>query len=102
MALKIDLDLTPKTMRRKISRVFELAAPKILAIEKNWNPARGTPVFTIRGKYASRGWTEWTQGFQFGAALLQYGGHGRETVPRPWPRAHRKLMATPCLACWCS
>jgi hypothetical protein len=29
-------------------------------------------VFTVAGRYTSRGWTEWTQGFQFGSALLQF------------------------------
>ena len=32
----------------------------------------GSPVFTVNGKYSTRGWTEWTQGFQFGSAILQY------------------------------
>src|SRR5258708_12847409 len=31
-----------------------------------------SPVFTVAGKYTSRGWTEWTQGFQFGSAILQF------------------------------
>lgn len=29
-----------------------------------------TPVFTVNGTYVPQGWTEWTQGFQFGLALL--------------------------------
>jgi len=29
-------------------------------------------VYTSGGKYTSRGWTEWTQGFQFGSAILQF------------------------------
>ncbi len=29
-------------------------------------------MFTAGGVYQSRGWTEWTQGFQFGSSLLQY------------------------------
>lgn len=33
---------------------------------------QGAPVYTVDGKYTSRGWTEWTQGFQFGSAVLQY------------------------------
>ncbi len=33
-------------------------------------------MFTIAGKYTSRGWTEWTQGFQFGSALLQFDATG--------------------------
>ena len=26
----------------------------------------------MNGRYTTKGWTEWTQGFQFGAAVLQY------------------------------
>jgi hypothetical protein len=33
-------------------------------------------VFTVNGRYTSRGWTEWTQGFQFGSAILQYDATG--------------------------
>jgi hypothetical protein len=58
--------------------MFELSAEKILRLEKSWDPSRGTPVFTVRGKYTSRGWTEWTQGFQFGACLLQFDATGEK------------------------
>ena len=30
----------------------------------------------MRGQYTSRGWTEWTQGFQFGSAILQFDATG--------------------------
>src|SRR5689334_1224809 len=76
MALKIDYSLTAEKLKEKIRRLFALSAGKILAIEKSWNPSRGTPVFTVDGKYTSRGWTEWTQGFQFGSALLQFDATG--------------------------
>jgi hypothetical protein len=33
-------------------------------------------VFTVKGKYTSRGWTEWTEGFQHGAAFLQFDATG--------------------------
>ena len=33
-------------------------------------------MFTVRGAYTSRGWTEWTQGFQFGSAILQFDATG--------------------------
>lgn len=33
-------------------------------------------MFTADGRYRSRGWTEWTQGFQFGSALLQFDATG--------------------------
>jgi hypothetical protein len=78
MALKIDNRLTPQTLIPKIHRVFELSAGKILSLEKSWRAKDGAPVFTVRGKYTSRGWTEWTQGFQYGASLLQYDATGEK------------------------
>lgn len=59
-----------------VEKLFALSAKKIIDIEKAWKPGRGAPVFTIKGKYTSRGWTEWTQGFQFGSAILQFDATG--------------------------
>src|SRR5678815_5292642 len=78
MAIKIDARLTPQKLVPKIERMFELSARKILSIEKSWKPAKGAPVFTVKGRYTSRGWTEWTQGFQYGSALLQFDAMGDE------------------------
>jgi unsaturated chondroitin disaccharide hydrolase len=72
MAIKIDSKLTPTKLVPAVERMWDLSGKKILSIEKSWKPSQGTPVFTVRGKYATRGWTEWTQGFQYGAAVLQY------------------------------
>lgn len=72
MPLCIDRTLTPQKLVPRIERLLELSAAKILALEKSWKPADGAPVFTVRGRYTSRGWTEWTQGFQYGSALLQF------------------------------
>ena len=58
MPIKLDVPLAPRQLVPQILRLFELSAEKILALEKTWDPARGTPVFTVRGKYTSRGWTE--------------------------------------------
>ena len=46
MPLKIDPQLTPRKLLPAIERTWELSAQKILAIEKTWKPADGTPVFT--------------------------------------------------------
>lgn len=80
--MKINAQLTPRKLQPKVDRVFALAAQKITAIDRAWNPARGTPVFTVAGKYTSRGWTEWTQGFQFGMAFLQYDATGDDAFLR--------------------
>ena len=76
MALKIDYQLTPEKLTPALTRVFDLSAGKLLSLEKSWDRSRGTPVFTANGQYASRGWTEWTEGFQYGSALLQYDASG--------------------------
>lgn len=76
MATRIDSSLTAQKLVPQINRVFELSAEKILGIERTWKPTDGTPVFTVRGRYTSRGWTEWTQGFQYGSALLQFDAAG--------------------------
>jgi hypothetical protein len=74
--MKINASLTPQKLRKKTSRVFELAGQKIRALDAAWDPANGTPVFTVKGRYTSRGWTEWTQGFQFGLAFLHFDATG--------------------------
>ena len=71
-----DRQRTPRDLLPKITRVFELSAAKIRSIEDTWRPEDGAPVFTAQGRYHARGWTEWTQGFQFGSALLQFDATG--------------------------
>ena len=92
--MKIRPDLTPAGLRHKLDRFWELSARKIVTLEKVSLPRGGAPVFTVRGRYTTRGWTEWTQGFQFGAALLQFDVTGekkflelgrRQTVDRMAP-----------------
>ena len=68
--------LTPADLLPAVGRVFELSAGKIQDIERTWRPEDGAPVFTMNGRYHARGWTEWTQGFQFGSALLQFDATG--------------------------
>ena len=56
--------------------MWELSGRKIAAVERTYDSAKGSPVFTLGGKWTSRGWTEWTQGFQYGSAILQYDATG--------------------------
>lgn len=74
--MRIDPALTIKDLAPAVERTFTLAAAKVRAIERTWDPARGTPVFTVDGVWTTRGWTEWTQGFQYGCALLAFDGTG--------------------------
>lgn len=94
MAIKFDTSLTPQKLVPKIERLFELSAAKILSIENTWKPEQGTPVFTVKGRYTSRGWTEWTQGFQYGSALLQFDAMGDERFLEIGRRGTVERMAT--------
>ena len=74
--MRIDNRITPTSLRRTLDRFFDLAGVKIRRLERTWDPGRGTPVFTVRGKYTTRGWTEWTQGFVYGCQILQFDATG--------------------------
>lgn len=93
MSLKIANDLTAGRLAPKLSRVFEFSAGKILATEKSWDGSQGAPVFTVKGRYTSRGWTEWTQGFQFGSALLQFDATGEKRFLEIGRRKTQEVMA---------
>ncbi len=76
MPLIVDNALAPADLLPQIQCLWELSAAKILDIEQTWSEENGTPVFTVNGAYTSRGWTEWTQGFQYGSAILQFDATG--------------------------
>ena len=59
-----------------LDRCFALAGGKIRDLDASWDTSLGTPVFTVQGKYTTRGWTEWTEGFLYGCQLLQYDATG--------------------------
>lgn len=70
--LEIDYKLKPEDLTKKIKRLWSVSAAKIRSIERTYDATKGSPVFTWNGRYTTRGWTEWTQGFQYGSALLQF------------------------------
>jgi len=74
----IDLSqpLSPADLVSAITRMWELSARKIRSIASDFDPALGAPVFTVEGRYTTRGWTEWTQGFQYGSEILQFDATG--------------------------
>ncbi|TVR67043.1 MAG: glycosyl hydrolase [Spirochaetaceae bacterium] len=90
----IDTSATAADLQPALDRFFSLAAGKINALHRRWDPAAGTPVFTVAGKYASRGWTEWTQGFQFGNAIYQYDATGDKSFLEMGRRATVEVMAS--------
>jgi unsaturated chondroitin disaccharide hydrolase len=92
--MKINATLTPRKLQPKLQRVFSLAGEKIRSLDAAWDPSRGTPVFTVAGRYTSRGWTEWTQGFQFGMAFLHFDATGDESSLKLARERTVRLMAS--------
>ncbi len=76
--IKINTGVQPADLNYKLKRFWERSAEKIQLMEKNYDASKGSPVFTFKGKYTTRGWTEWTQGFQYGSAILQYDATGEK------------------------
>jgi unsaturated chondroitin disaccharide hydrolase len=76
--LQIDNSLQLFHLKKKLDRFWQVSAGKITAIERRRDIKNGSPVFTIRGLYTARGWTEWTQGFQYGSAILQFDATGEK------------------------
>lgn len=70
--IKVHENLKTADLSKKLERFWQLSDQKIKLIEKNYDDSKGSPVFTVDGKYSTRGWTEWTQGFQYGSAILQF------------------------------
>jgi len=70
--MKIDMKLSARAAGELLARFFAMAGPKIQRLHESWDHAKGSPVFTVRGRYTTRGWTEWTQGFVGGLPILQF------------------------------
>ncbi|HTL66681.1 MAG TPA: glycosyl hydrolase [Lacunisphaera sp.] len=76
--MQIDPSLQPASLAPALARFWALSGAKIDLILKEYDPNRGSPVFTVGGKYTTRGWTEWTEGFHYGSAFLQFDATGEE------------------------
>ncbi len=74
--IKINYSLKTEDLRGKLSKFWDLSGEKVKLIENEYDHSNGSPVFTINGKYTTKGWTEWTQGFEFGSAILQFDATG--------------------------
>ncbi len=58
-----------ESLQKKLDSFWVLASEKVRLVEKEYDTSKGSPVFTKNGKYTNRGWTDWTQGFQYGIPL---------------------------------
>lgn len=74
--IRLDAKLAPTDLLPQIRRFWTRSAECIDAVERSCPPGTASPVFTKRGRYTAQGWTEWTQGFQYGSAILQFDATG--------------------------
>jgi len=89
----VNLKLSPADLSHKLLRFWKLSAEKINLIEKNYDVSKGSPVFTMDGRYTTRGWTEWTQGFQYGSGILQFDATGEKSFLESAKRKTVEVMA---------
>lgn len=68
--MQTDQTITIHGAARDASEAFGAASRKVRALLKRWDESQGAPVYTVAGRYTSRSWTNWTQGFLYGQALL--------------------------------
>ena len=66
--MQIDMTMSAADLADAANGVFEVAAGKVRSIYETRDPSSGAPVYTVAGRYTQRGWTEWTEGFQYGCA----------------------------------
>lgn len=92
--MRIDTAITPDSLSGSLERFWELSGRKIDLIETEYDSSRGSPVFTVDGKYSTRGWTEWTEGFVYGSAFLQFDATGDERFLDLGKRKTVERMAT--------
>jgi unsaturated chondroitin disaccharide hydrolase len=92
--MKIDTTITPESLSGALARFWELSGQKIDLIEREYDSSQGSPVFTVNGKYTTRGWTEWTEGFVYGSSFLQFDATGDERYLELGKKRTVERMAT--------
>ena len=92
--IQIDHSLEPEALRDGVEAVFTQAAPKLRSLHSTWDLQKGAPVYTLAGGYATRGWTEWTQGFMYGMPLYLFDATGEQEFLDLGREGTRTVMAS--------
>jgi unsaturated chondroitin disaccharide hydrolase len=66
----INSQIKGSDLKKSLDDFWILASKKAITLDQVYDTSQGAPVFTVNGVYTTRGWTEWTQGFQYGIPLL--------------------------------
>lgn len=70
--MNIDTHLRPQCLLPALYNVFKVAGRKVASLADTWEAKPSSPVVTVRGRYTSRPWTDWTAGFLCGMPLLVF------------------------------
>jgi hypothetical protein len=86
--------ITPVKLQDNVNELWIVTKKSINNLRQHRDEKSGAPVFTQKGHYTSRGWTEWTQGFQYGCGLLLFEATGDEEYLNYGREGTKKMMAT--------
>jgi len=92
--MKIDAQLQPAALAPALENFWKVSGEKLNLTHRDYDPAKGAPVFTVAGKYTARGWTEWTEGFLYGSDLLQFDATGDKSFAKRGADYTVKRMAS--------
>lgn len=77
--IEVDKELDSDSLAGPVADLWAVSGPKIKRLCTGYDPAKaGTPVHTVDGRYTAQGWTEWTEGFLYGWAILHFDATGDE------------------------
>ena len=91
--ININNELKVEDLSDSLDEFFQITGDRINSVTGSYVPKDGAPVFTVKGKYTSCGWTEWTQGFMFGMNILQYDATGNQEYLKYAKKQVVELMA---------
>jgi unsaturated chondroitin disaccharide hydrolase len=92
--MRINQTLEAAALAPALDGFWRLSGSKIERLLSEYDPSRGSPVFTVAGKYTSKGWTEWTEGFHYGSAFLQFDATGEARFAEQAQRLTLARMAS--------
>jgi unsaturated chondroitin disaccharide hydrolase len=92
--MRIDDQLKPAALAPALENFWKVSGDKLNLTHRDYDPAKGAPVFTVAGKYTARGWTEWTEGFLYGSDLLQFDATGDTSFAKRGADYTTKRMAS--------
>jgi len=74
--ITIDRTVDAASLRPRLNRMWIASAAKLARVGDRWDGDPSAPVLTRDGRYVGQEWTDWTRGFWYGSAILQFEATG--------------------------